>query len=183
MEIEFMTEHPFIPYRPSSHSDAEMERRTAAFLATMRTRRTVRDYSSRKIPQTVIENAIREIEKQARTIKSALERKYKVSRGRKCHDADGCGGVLAAPRRLSRAFEGGDGDRDGKAGGGGAGADSDGSSPTRLLKRREATKTYESEDVRPGGGGWRGCSRAGTAERNPGSTTWAARWRSPLTSR
>jgi nitroreductase len=36
-----------------------MERRTAAFLATMRTRRTVRDYSSRKIPQTVIENAIR----------------------------------------------------------------------------------------------------------------------------
>ena len=59
MEIEFMTEHPFIPYRPSCHSDAEMERRTAAFLATMRTRRTVRDYSSRKIPQTVIENAIR----------------------------------------------------------------------------------------------------------------------------
>ena len=54
-----MTEHPFIPYRPSCHSDAEMERRTATFLATMRTRRTVRDYSSRKIPQTVIENAIR----------------------------------------------------------------------------------------------------------------------------
>ena len=54
-----MTEHPFIPYRPSSHSDAEMEQRTAAFLDTMRTRRTVRDYSSRKIPQTVIENAIR----------------------------------------------------------------------------------------------------------------------------
>lgn len=59
MEIEFMTEHPFIPYRPSSHSDAEMEQRTAAFLDTMRTRRTVRDYSSRKIPQTVVENAIR----------------------------------------------------------------------------------------------------------------------------
>ena len=54
-----MTEHPFIPYRPSSHSDAEMEQRTAAFLDTMRTRRTVRDYSSRKIPQTVVENAIR----------------------------------------------------------------------------------------------------------------------------
>ena len=59
MEIELMTEHPFIPYRPSSHSDAEMEQRTAAFLDTMRRRRTVRDYSSRKIPQTVVENAIR----------------------------------------------------------------------------------------------------------------------------
>ncbi len=59
MGPKHMTEHPFIPYRPRSYPDPEMEQRSATFLAEMRTRRTVRDYSSRKIPQVVIENAIR----------------------------------------------------------------------------------------------------------------------------
>ena len=54
-----MTNYPFIPFEPRPYPDEEMIQRSEQFLETMRSRRTVRDYSSRKIPRIVIENAIR----------------------------------------------------------------------------------------------------------------------------
>ena len=54
-----MTNYPFIPFEPRSYPDEEMIQRSEQFLANMQSRRTVRDYSSRKIPRVVIENAIR----------------------------------------------------------------------------------------------------------------------------
>ena len=54
-----MTDYPFIPLKSRSYPDEEMIQRSERFLADMQSRRTVRDYSARKIPPIVIENAIR----------------------------------------------------------------------------------------------------------------------------
>ena len=54
-----MTDYPFIPLKSRSYPDEEMIHRSEQFLADMQSRRTVRDYSARKIPPVVIENAIR----------------------------------------------------------------------------------------------------------------------------
>ena len=54
-----MTDYPFIPLKSPSYPDEEMIQRSEQFLADMQSRRTVRDYSARKIPPVVIENAIR----------------------------------------------------------------------------------------------------------------------------
>ena len=54
-----MTDYPLIPLKSRSYPDEEMIHRSEQFLADMQSRRTVRDYSARKIPPVVIENAIR----------------------------------------------------------------------------------------------------------------------------
>jgi len=54
-----MTDYPFISLKYRSYPDEEMIHRSEQFLADTQSRRTVRDYSARKIPPVVIENAIR----------------------------------------------------------------------------------------------------------------------------
>ena len=55
-----MTDYPFIPH-PSwqEYSAEEMQRRSLEFFNAIRQRRTVREFSSRPIPEGVIENALR----------------------------------------------------------------------------------------------------------------------------
>ena len=54
-----MTTFPFIPLVFDHSSDEAIAKRSNKFFYRMESRRTVRDYSSRKIPKNVIENAIR----------------------------------------------------------------------------------------------------------------------------
>ena len=54
-----MTDYPFIPLESLSYPDGEMIHRSEQFLVDILSSRTVRDYSARKIPPVVIENAIR----------------------------------------------------------------------------------------------------------------------------
>jgi len=54
-----MTTFPFVPLVFDCSSDDTMAERSKNFFYRMESRRTVRDYSSRKIPKTVMENAIR----------------------------------------------------------------------------------------------------------------------------
>lgn len=48
----------FIPLQFLHHNEAELDKRAATFYAQMNERRTVRDFSTRNVPQSVIENAI-----------------------------------------------------------------------------------------------------------------------------
>ena len=54
-----MTDHPFSPYRPQSITHAEGARNGEAFEALMDTRRSVRFFSDRPVPRSMIETAIR----------------------------------------------------------------------------------------------------------------------------
>jgi nitroreductase len=54
-----MTAYPYIPLDFEPISDETMIKRSESFFRRMKNRRTVRDYSPRQIPQSVIENAIR----------------------------------------------------------------------------------------------------------------------------
>ena len=54
-----MTTFPFVPLVFDRSSDETIAERSKDFFYQMENRRTVRDYSSRKIPKTVMENAIR----------------------------------------------------------------------------------------------------------------------------
>ena len=54
-----MTTYPYIPLDFEFLPDETIAERSSDFFHTMNARRTVRDYSSRKIPGSVIENAIR----------------------------------------------------------------------------------------------------------------------------
>ena len=54
-----MTNFPFVPLDFCFSSDETIAERSKDFFNRMESRRTVRDYSPRKIPKTVIENAIR----------------------------------------------------------------------------------------------------------------------------
>jgi len=54
-----MDTFPFVPLIFDCSSDETVAERSKDFFSRMERRRTVRDYSSRKIPKTVIENAIR----------------------------------------------------------------------------------------------------------------------------
>ena len=54
-----MTNFPFVPLDFCFSSDETIAERSKDFFNRMESRRTVRDYSPRKLPKTVIENAIR----------------------------------------------------------------------------------------------------------------------------
>ncbi len=54
-----MTDGDFVPLDYRDFSTAEMQARAAAFHAEMKTRRTVRDFSDRPIPEGVIEDCLR----------------------------------------------------------------------------------------------------------------------------
>jgi iodotyrosine deiodinase len=49
----------FIPYQGASLSIEESEERTAAYLAALQKRRSVRDFSATEVPQSLIENLIK----------------------------------------------------------------------------------------------------------------------------
>jgi iodotyrosine deiodinase len=51
--------YPFITYHRETYDEATMAERASDFYAWMDTRRTVRDFSDRKVPRVVIENIIR----------------------------------------------------------------------------------------------------------------------------
>lgn len=53
------SEYPFIEYYKDSYSEEEMLERSKTFYSTMNTRRTVREFSTKPIPQEVIENILR----------------------------------------------------------------------------------------------------------------------------
>lgn len=50
--------HPFIPYRPAEYSPEEMIRRSHEFSAVMSARRSLREFSSRPLPEEAVLNAI-----------------------------------------------------------------------------------------------------------------------------
>ena len=54
-----MVGFPFVPYQFNTFSDEEILERSTTFLEQMAARRTIRDYSPRKISRVVIENLIR----------------------------------------------------------------------------------------------------------------------------
>ncbi|SVD68238.1 uncharacterized protein METZ01_LOCUS421092, partial [marine metagenome] len=54
-----MTTSPFVPLVFDYSNDETIAERSKDFFYWMESRRTVRDYSPRKIPKAVIENAIR----------------------------------------------------------------------------------------------------------------------------
>ncbi|WP_348522312.1 nitroreductase family protein [Bosea sp. CS1GBMeth4] len=53
-----MTVHATMPLAFAGLPEEEMKARALAFLAAMRTRRTVRDYSDRPVPREIIEAAV-----------------------------------------------------------------------------------------------------------------------------
>lgn len=53
-----MTAGPFAPLNFQNLPEAEMQARAAAFYQQLRSRRSVRDYSERAVPQDVIENCL-----------------------------------------------------------------------------------------------------------------------------
>ena len=50
--------YKFIPYSKETYSDAEMQKRSKEFYEWANKRRTVRDFSSKEIPQEVIDNIL-----------------------------------------------------------------------------------------------------------------------------
>jgi len=52
------SKYPFEALHLKPSPVADMERRSAEFLKTMQTRRTVRDLASTPVPQSIIENAV-----------------------------------------------------------------------------------------------------------------------------
>ena len=59
MQTKFINNFPFIRYHKNSFTVDEMQRRSQQFFEWMNTRRTVREFSDRAIPEAVIENIIR----------------------------------------------------------------------------------------------------------------------------
>ena len=59
MQTKFINNFPFIQYHKNSFTVDEMQRRSQHFFEWMDTRRTVREFSDRAIPEVVIENIIR----------------------------------------------------------------------------------------------------------------------------
>lgn len=54
-----MADHQgFIPLKFNQFAEAKMLERSEAFLSTMKTRRTVRDFSAKDVPESIIKNAI-----------------------------------------------------------------------------------------------------------------------------
>lgn len=53
-----MTEHPFIKYQPKQFSPVEIEKRSADFYEYMDSRRSVRHFSNKPVPEQVIEKLI-----------------------------------------------------------------------------------------------------------------------------
>ena len=51
--------HPFVPFRFAELPEEEMRRRAREFYETMNRRRTVRDFSDRRVPREIVEDAIR----------------------------------------------------------------------------------------------------------------------------
>lgn len=54
-----MSEYPFIPLDFEQLSEAEMEAKAESFYEMIKRRRTVRDFSSKPVPRSVIENALK----------------------------------------------------------------------------------------------------------------------------
>ncbi|MEO8085606.1 MAG: nitroreductase family protein [Bacteroidota bacterium] len=59
MQTKLINNFPFISYRNKSYDVIEMKARSQQFFEWMNTRRTVRDFSDKHIPENIIENIIR----------------------------------------------------------------------------------------------------------------------------
>ncbi|MBK9395938.1 MAG: nitroreductase family protein [Saprospiraceae bacterium] len=58
MSIKYINNYPFITYSKEAYDIEEMESRSHKFLETMDSRRSVRDFSDKEIPESVIENIL-----------------------------------------------------------------------------------------------------------------------------
>ena len=58
MSIKYINNYPFITYSKETYDIEEMESRSHKFLETMDSRRSVRDFSDKEIPESVIENIL-----------------------------------------------------------------------------------------------------------------------------
>ncbi|MBK8749844.1 MAG: nitroreductase family protein [Saprospiraceae bacterium] len=58
MSIKYINNYPFITYSKEAYDIEEMESRSHKFLETMDSRRSVRDFSDKEIPEIVIENIL-----------------------------------------------------------------------------------------------------------------------------
>lgn len=58
MDKKLIDNHPFVSYSRESFGEEEMKTRSRHFYNWMNTRRTVRDFSDRRIPESVIENLL-----------------------------------------------------------------------------------------------------------------------------
>ena len=58
MSIKYINNYPFITYSKKTYDIEEMESRSHKFLETMDSRRSVRDFSDKEIPESVIENIL-----------------------------------------------------------------------------------------------------------------------------
>ena len=58
MQTKHINSFPFVYYTKKTYDTGEMETRSRQFFEWMNTRRTVRDFSDKPIPESVIENII-----------------------------------------------------------------------------------------------------------------------------
>ena len=58
MSIKYINNYPFITYSKETYAIEEMESRSHKFLETMDSRRSVRDFSDKEIPESIIENIL-----------------------------------------------------------------------------------------------------------------------------
>jgi iodotyrosine deiodinase len=58
MSIKYINNYPFITYSKEAYDIEEMESRSHKFLETMDSRRSVRDFSDKEIPEIIIENIL-----------------------------------------------------------------------------------------------------------------------------
>ena len=58
MSIKYINNYPFITYSKEAYDIEEMESRSHKFLETMDSRRSVRDFSDKEIPESIIENIL-----------------------------------------------------------------------------------------------------------------------------
>ena len=58
MSIKYINNYPYITYSKEAYDIEEMESRSHKFLETMDSRRSVRDFSDKEIPESVIENIL-----------------------------------------------------------------------------------------------------------------------------
>jgi iodotyrosine deiodinase len=58
MSIKYINNYPFITYSKETYDIEEMESRSHKFLETMDSRRSVRDFSDKEIPEIIIENIL-----------------------------------------------------------------------------------------------------------------------------